>query len=176
MALLSPNFVFAFREMPLVWKSCIFNVSIHIVLILTHSWFISDVWFHSMNHTYILSLLHLRRNVDKCRGCFDSIEHQFPSGRCPVCPDHSPVPGPDTWRGHVTSPHWRHVTRGQIPDQILTVSSHHRGSVYLFCIMMQNFQFCINERLWSLIQWELILYEEYLIFEDYLCESQETLF
>ena len=134
-----------------------------------------NVWFH----TYFLSLCYIYfiRQVYKCRGCFDSIEHQFPSGRCPVCPGHSPVQGHDTCPGHVTSPHWRHVTRGQIPDQILTVSSHHRGSVYLFCIMMQNFQFCINERLWSLIQWELILYdEEYLIFEDYLCESQETLF
>ena len=86
-----------------------------------------NVWFH----TYFLSLCYIYfiRQVYKCRGCFDSIEHQFPSGRCPVCPDHSPVPGPDTWRGHVTSPHWRHVTRGQIPDQILTVSSHHRGSI-----------------------------------------------
>ena len=161
-----------------------------------------NVWFH----TYFLSLCYIYfiRQVYKCRGCFDSIEHQFPSGRWSCLPWSLPRAGswhvawsrdlyctvlyctvlwslPRAGSWHVA---WSRdlsslETRDTWPDpwSDITVSSHHRGSVYLFCIMMQNFQFCINERLWSLIQWELILYdEEYLIFEDYLCESQETLF
>ena len=171
MALLSPNFVFAFREMPLVWKSCIFNVSIHIVLILTHSWFISDVWFH----TYILSLLHLRRNVDKCRGCFDSIEHQFPSGRWSCLPWSLPRAG----SGHVA---WSRdlsplETRDTWPDPSSDINSVIALQRKYLLILHYEAEFPILHQWTPLIQWEFILYdEEYLIFEDYLCESQETLF
>ena len=69
-----------------------------------------NVWFH----TYFLSLCYIysTRNVYKCRGCFDSIEHQFPSGRWSCLPwslpragsghvawsrDLSPLETRDTW-------------------------------------------------------------------------------
>ena len=69
-----------------------------------------NVWFH----TYFLSLCYIYfiRQVYKCRGCFDSIEHQFPSGRWSCLPwslpragsghvpwsrDLSPLETRDTW-------------------------------------------------------------------------------